>query len=512
MRSISLRAQVFIIVSVLALGVLSATVFIANAIEGARESIIRLNRDRLSSLTGDLSRRYGSVISFVAPEQFADTALSQRLELTTILAKITEEELHKAPDAEAGFFHSLWNREVGFATLQAHSDAPYAHLLGTLTQSTIELRQEQWSHHQSENANYLIVTKPVYARNLLVGVAWAFDDLDDELANVLVSDGTPLLQIFVVLGIVLASAFVISLRRGVADTQSGLDRLKSDLSYRLPVSRSELGRVASSVNDLADTIQEQQREKEELQKAIQQKEKLASLGQLIAGVAHEIRTPLAAIKTRVQLWQRSGSQRRTPGIKGRARGPSGVTEESMDLVVRELDRMEQIVRKLLYFSKERPLRLQEVDLHALIDSVINDMREDLKQRHILVRRRFTSDGCMVPIDENGIREVLLNLLANALDAMPDGGSILITTGRAGSECSVAITDTGVGIDPVIVGKMFDPFFTTKETGTGLGLSIAYEIARAHNGSLEYRITRGKGACFVLTLPLNNKQRSLYFNG
>ncbi|MEX1275997.1 MAG: hypothetical protein WEE20_08695, partial [Bacteroidota bacterium] len=182
MRSISLRAQVFIIVSVLALGVLSATVFIANAVEGARESIIRLNRDRLSSLTGDLSRRYGSVISFVAPEQFADTTLSQRLELTTVLTRITGEELLKAPDAEAGFFHSLWNREVGFAALHAHSNTPYARLLGALTQSTIEQRQEQWSHHQSENANYLVVTKPVFARNLLVGVAWAVDDLDDELA------------------------------------------------------------------------------------------------------------------------------------------------------------------------------------------------------------------------------------------------------------------------------------------------------------------------------------------
>lgn len=501
MRNISLRAQVFIIVSVLALGVLSATVFIANAIEGARESIIQLNRDRLSSLTGDLSRRYGSVISFVAPEQFADTALSQRLELTTVLTRITEEELLKAPDAEAGFFHSLWNREVGFATLQTHSSTPYAHLLGALTQSTVEQRQEQWGHHQSENANYLVVTKPVFARNLLVGVAWAFDDLDDELADVLVRDVTPLLQILVVLGIFLASVFVIFLRRGVAHTQSGLDRLKTDLSFRLPVSRSELGRIASSVNELADTIQKQQREKEELQKAIQQKEKLASLGQLIAGVAHEIRTPLAAIKTRIQLWQRAskGTRTRTPR--------TGVTQESMTMVVRELDRMENIVRKLLYFSKERTPKFRDRDLHAVIDSALDVVRHDLRKKRITIRRFYTTGSSMVPMDENEIREVLLNLLANAMEAMPEGGSISITTERTDEGMSVAVEDSGEGISPAVAAKIFDPFFTTKESGTGLGLSIAYEIIHAHQGFLEYVKVDRAGSRFVLSLPITRKRSS-----
>jgi signal transduction histidine kinase len=498
MRSISLRAQVFIIVSVLALGVLSATVFIANAVEGARESIIRLNRDRLSSLTGDLSRRYGSVISFVAPEQFADTSLSQRLELTTVLTGITGEELLKAPNAEAGFFHSLWNREVGFAALHAPSSTPYARLLGALTQSTIDQRQEQWGHHQSENANYLIVTKPVFARNHLVGVAWAFDDLDDELADVLVRDGTPLLQILVVLGIFLASMFVISLRRGVADMQSRLDRLKSDLSFRLPVSRSELGRIASSVNELADTIQKEQREKTELQKAIQQKEKLASLGQLIAGVAHEIRTPLAAMKTRIQLWQRAarGTRARSPR--------TDITKESMTMVVRELDRMENIVRKLLYFSKERTPKFRDGDLHAVIDSALDVVRHNLRKKRIAIKRFFTTGSPMVPMDENEIREVILNLLANAMEAMPEGGSISITTDRTGERMTVTVEDSGEGIPPAVAAKIFDPFFTTKESGTGLGLSIAYEIIHAHQGTLEYVKTNGGGARFILSLPTMRK--------
>lgn len=501
MRSISLRAQVFIIVSILALGVLSATVFIANAIEGARESIIRLNRDRLSLLTEDLRRRYGSVISLGTSGQFGDTTLSQRMELTTILTVITREELVKAPDAEAGFFYSLWSREVGFATLNPQSNISYAHLLDALTQSTVEQGREQWSYHQSQNANYLVMTKPVFARNSLVGVAWAFDDLDDDLAEVLVRDGTSLLQIIVVLGILLASLFVIFLRRGVADAQSGLDRLKTDLSFRLPVSGSELGRIAASINELANTIQKQQMEKEGLQKAVQQQEKLASLGQLIAGVAHEIRTPLAAIKTRIQLWQRITTGARTRSSR------AGVTQESMTMVVHELDRMERIVRKLLYFSKERTPKLRPGDIHAVIDSALEVVRHDLKKRRVTVKRRYMAGPCIVPVDENEIREVVLNLLANAMEAMPEGGTVSITTDRADNKVTVAVEDSGEGIEPDVAAKIFDPFFTTKISGTGLGLSIAYEIVHSHHGSLEYKRTNNAGSRFVLSLPTEQKLSS-----
>ena len=231
MRHFTLRAQVFMIVAMFAVGAFSATVYIARTTSSARESIVRLNRDRLSSLTEDLSRRYGSVINFIATEQFSDTTLSQRDDLMTLLHNITRDELAKAPDAEAGFFHSLWNREVGFigrpSGLSEDSTVhpvSYARLLSALQQTTIEEQREQWSYHESEGGNYLVITKPVFARNRLIGVAWSYDNLDDELAASWTRDVTPFLQVVLLLGIGLATFFVIALKREVNSIQAGLDR------------------------------------------------------------------------------------------------------------------------------------------------------------------------------------------------------------------------------------------------------------------------------------------------
>jgi signal transduction histidine kinase len=496
MKTLSLRVQVVVIVIILLVCMVSATMFIANAIEGARESIVRLSRERLSSLTEDLARRYGSVLGFIAEEQIGDTTLAMRQELTSQLVRITLEELAKAPDAEAGFFHSLWNREVGYATINLPSHLSYARLLGALQQTTIEEQREQWGHHESEQANYLIVTKPVTARGRVVGVAWAFDDLEDELAGSWTRDVTPLLQVVVLLGIFLAAFFLLSLRREVQIIQTGLQRMKGDLSARLGTSPSELGGIAASINELANTIQTQQREKEELLHTVQQKEKLASLGQLIAGVAHEIRTPLAAIKTRVQLWQRGVKTK-----KGRSRTSTSVTPESMNLVVRELDRMEKIVRKLLYFSKERKLRLQMVDLNSVVDEVLDTLQSELNARHIVVAKRSLGDRLSVQMDRTEMSEVFLNLILNSIESMPRGGTIRLSLDRQDDSATVVVEDTGGGIAQDVAARMFDPFFTTKETGTGLGLSIAYEIVRAHRGSLEYVPTNSRGARFRLTIPL-----------
>ncbi|MEX1275998.1 MAG: ATP-binding protein, partial [Bacteroidota bacterium] len=181
-----------------------------------------------------------------------------------------------------------------------------------------------------------------------------------------------------------------------------------------------------------------------------------------------------------------------------------MTQESMAMVVRELDRMENIVRKLLYFSKERTPKFRDWDLHGVLDSALEVVRHDLRKKRITVKRFYTADPSIVPMDEHEIREVILNLLANAMEAMPDGGTISITTHRMDENVSVAVEDSGEGVQPAVAARIFDPFFTTKESGTGLGLSIAYEIIHAHQGTLEYVKTNGGGARFILSLPTMRK--------
>lgn len=491
MKSLSLRVQVIIVVAILALGVTGALVYIATTIKAARESIILLNRDRLASLSDNLARRYGSVLTFVAPAQIEDPSLAQREELNGLLVSITTEELTTIHCVQAGFFHSLWNKRL--AVVGSFNDSSYDRLLTELLRTAIKEGRQQWSHNESAEGNFVIVARPVYAHDRLIGAAWALDNFSTEFAKSWPKDVTPLLQLAMVIGILLATVFVINLRNGVQAIQRGLEAMKLDFSRRLPPSGSELGFISSSINEFADTIQNQQREREALQRKIQHQEKLASLGQLVAGVAHEIRTPLAAIKTRIQLWQRASKR---PG-KATAK-----TAESMDLVVGELHRIEQIVRKLLYFSKERKPAVRPMNVHELLHAALHTLEKETRRQKVRVTMKLTAENPVVSMDGSEMHEVFLNLFANALEAMPKGGRLTVGTsnGAEGNEMTIFVEDTGKGIKRDVAPKMFDPFFTTKDTGTGLGLSIAYEIVRSHRGSLESDPSVTRGARFIVTLP------------
>lgn len=503
MRNISLRIQVIIIVGILAVGLVGAMIYVGDAAVRSKESIIRFDRERLATLTQELSRRYGSVVGFVASTQFEDSTLAEHIELTKLLVNITKEQLRSAVDVRAGFFHSIWNRELADVgpTTGGADIVSYQRFLRILLQVTIEEQREQWNHYESGDDKFIIVARPVYARNRLVGAAWALDGLGDEFKASQPINIIPLFQIAIVAGILLSSFFVITLRRQVTSIERGLGMMKQDISTRLRPLPSELGYISSSINELADTIVTQQKERDALQRTIQQNEKLASLGQLIAGAAHEIRTPLAAIKTRVQLWQRIFPSKQS---RSRKRLDSILTPSSMGLVVDELDRMEHIVRKLLFFSKQRTLRLQQIHLNELIDSSLETLLEQIRSSQIRIIRQFGADNPAAYVDSSELREVVLNLLINAIEAMPEGGNLTVTTKVESDDCcSFCVEDTGNGITSDVAAKMFDPFFTTKETGTGLGLSIAYEIVRMHHGTIDFSRTNGASR-FIVTLPQDGR--------
>ncbi|MBM4168024.1 MAG: hypothetical protein FJ215_02540 [Ignavibacteria bacterium] len=499
MARLSLRAQVIITVAILALGVISAVVYITSAGDVTRENIVRLNRDRLATLTENLARRYGSVLTFIAPSQFEDTSLAERDEMQTLLVTITREELANATDVQAGFYHSIWKKYLaaGLPSDTTASMELYNRYLPVLVRATVEEQREQWSQHESGNSHVVIVTKPVYTRGRLVGVAWAFDSLEDQLSGPTPFNVIPFLQIMAVLGILLASYFVINLRNEIDSIRKGLELMKQDLTQRPRPAPGELRDITDSISELAETILVQQKDRETLQRTVQQKEKLASLGKVVAGVAHEIRTPLSAIKTRVQLWQRSRNKKQA------------LSQESMELVVSELDRMEKSVQKLLYFSKQRKLNLQRTDLHELIESTLRTLKERLQRRRIRVTRQFAGGGLWADVDRLELREVIINLLTNAIDALPRGGEICIHTSADAEKGTVTIgvEDSGKGIASDVAERMFDPFFTTKETGTVLGLSTAYEIARAHDGFIEHIVSQEKGARFDVVLPQNGHAKS-----
>ncbi len=501
-RRLSLRTQVVIIVIILTLGLAGSVVYTTEMIEQTEENLVRLKRERLADLVAELTQRHSSLINFLAWETFADSTVG-RLGVVTALEGIEREELQSYPKVVAGFFHAVWNRNAVAVGADDAQEMPDRFLM-VLIQNSLEQKQGQWARFESSQRPLIAVTEPVYSKDRLVGVTWAYDDLEGEIPAMWETGFTPLIPLTLLTGFILAAYFVIRLRKDVSAIQEGLATMKKDLRKRLPVSKTELGSITSSINGLAETILREQEEKEALRATMEQQDRLAALGKLVAGVAHEIRTPLAMVKTRIQLWQRRPKQgkRSSPTVRA-----SAITGESMGLVVNELNRMEDILQKLQQFSKARRLKSRPVDIQKLLDETLAIMKPRMQKSRAKLKRTYRIPGRMIEADPLEMKEVFLNVISNSIEAMPRGGTLTLTTGEnEKGTISVAVEDTGPGVSQQHVSKIFDPFFSTKETGMGLGLSIAYEIVRAHGGNLEYS-PKGSGARFVVLLPKRQKVSS-----
>ncbi len=223
------------------------------------------------------------------------------------------------------------------------------------------------------------------------------------------------------------------------------------------------------------------------------RDRLISLGELSASVAHEIRNPLTGIRTTVQFVQSKldvGDPRR----------------EDLDDVINELDRIDQIITDLLLFARPQPVRSVPLDMNPLVGKVLDSLAGRFEEAEITVKRLFADDLPPVLGDSDLMSQVFFNLVTNAIEAMtPGGGELRVTTtvrrSPSGKQrVNVFVSDTGCGIPEKHMEDIFAPFFTTRSMGTGLGLSISLQIARAHSGSIIPRNRRNGGATFKVSLP------------
>jgi signal transduction histidine kinase len=256
-------------------------------------------------------------------------------------------------------------------------------------------------------------------------------------------------------------------------------------------------------------------------------ERLAALGEMAAHVVHEIRNPLVAI---------GGFARRLAQRLG-GREPEAVYAQ---VIAREVDRLERIVHDVRGMSRELHVRLADTDLHALIQECLVLVGERLAQQHVALRTDLAERAPVLTVDALRIKQAILNLLANALEAMASGGTLTVATrisrgqdleppdgGPAtepalpgprrpeaatyrllpGEWAVVSVTDTGGGISPDILEDIYKPFFTTKEVGTGLGLALIRRIARSHGGRVDMDNRPGEGVTFRIWLPAKVAERS-----
>ncbi|MBI3988354.1 MAG: ATP-binding protein, partial [candidate division NC10 bacterium] len=271
-------------------------------------------------------------------------------------------------------------------------------------------------------------------------------------------------------------------------------------------SRDEIGKLARSFTRMTEKLKKTQEELVHLNADLQQKirtlketqaqlihsEKLASLGQMSAAVAHGLRNPLASIRAATQL-----SLHRLP-----RKSPLG---EHLRAVIGEVDRLEKRISQLLDFTKPVPFYplLERVD--RLVESVLTVFTEKMAQQQIRLKTDFRPDLPRVWIDPSQIEQALLEVISNALEAMPKGGTLNLLVGM---ECAdgkefvaIEVADDGEGIPEEALPHVFEPFFTTKADGTGLGLAIAKRFVEQHKGTMTIESKPGEGTSVRITLPV-----------
>jgi two-component system NtrC family sensor kinase len=230
----------------------------------------------------------------------------------------------------------------------------------------------------------------------------------------------------------------------------------------------------------------------ELEEQLQISEKMASIGLLAAGVAHEVNTPLTGISSFTQMLLEGAD-------------PQDSRTRLLEKIERQTFRAAKIVNSLLNLSRAPSAAgkdLTSVDLNKVINEVLALIKHQFEVQSITVRRELWADPVIVVGEEHKLQQVFLNLLLNAKDAMPKGGWLTVLTSATGDRVTVELADTGSGIPSEYLGRIYDPFFTTKAIGqgTGLGLSITYGIVREHEGSIDCESTVGRGTRFVLGFP------------
>jgi PAS domain S-box-containing protein len=232
-------------------------------------------------------------------------------------------------------------------------------------------------------------------------------------------------------------------------------------------------------------------ERRGLEKAAQQSEKLAALGTLAAGLAHELNNPIGIISSRTELML----------LDAESSGLSPGTVEDLRVVHRHAQRVARITQGLLSLSRSSSGQTGRVDLNRVVEETLLLVDKTITKDGVRLRRNLAPNLPPIWGDANALQQVVMNLLTNARDAVRGGGEISIQT-RAladpSSGAQLVVHDTGLGIPPEILPKIFDPFFTTKAGGTGLGLSISYGIVRDHQGTVDVRSRPGEGTTFVLT--------------
>jgi PAS domain S-box-containing protein len=252
------------------------------------------------------------------------------------------------------------------------------------------------------------------------------------------------------------------------------------------------GREVASVGifvDLRETL-EMERRLRETQEQLLQSEKLAAMGRLISEIAHELNNPLYGIMNTLELLKTEVS-------------PENKRRRVLEMALSETVRLSELLRKMLSFSKADEEEKQSVDVNSVLDEILVLMSKQLRENSIRIQCSFEEHLGNVYASKNQLRQIFLNMITNAREAMPEGGNLIVKTMAKRGRIHIELSDTGLGIREEHLDKVFDAFFTTKDSvkGVGLGLSVCYGFVKDHGGDLKVTSKVGEGTTFTIILPI-----------
>lgn len=489
----SLPPTTLLILAVLVIGLMAA-----RTIRHWRNEVIEDNLDltaaAVQQLAGDAENRWRDW-----PLRFDGQATLQidvpRDTLDLQLARLANRVFSRSPGVKGGFWVLQEGEFMGYANPSSPPPAPafgppprsYPIILQqvqeTLQEDEPVVRLHQFDSISVGQTVFTLATSPVHRDGQVVAVAWARIHIERDLP------ASKLSRYLNITAFVTMAAFLVAListmiqRREIRSLNGGLLLIEQDPSHRLSHRKGMFGTIRFAINRMLDSLEAASRHRRSLEEQLHQQDKMASLGNLLAGVAHEIKTPLAILKTRVQIWQRDLKL-----FSQETGQPAPLTEDSMGIVLNEIDRLSDLLRKLLHFA--RPIRrdlMRPLDLDDLIRHTVLFVKPRIVQGRFDLDLDLATGGAEIVGEADSLHQAFLNILSNSLEIMDEGGllSIASAVDQTGRRLVVDVKDDGPGLTPEIRDQAFTPFFTTRHGGSGLGLSITYEIVVAHQGTIEF---------------------------
>lgn len=493
------------VVAVLFIAVLMATL---TALHYTKSAVLNNEKRRLLVAASELARAYldqAKSISRAGDTASVDLNLAATARTGSDISQIT---LQKSDGIGGGFYRMDGDALFGYSPAGSRGNDQLASPVAIddglepaiLAAARDAARSQQPRERVITGATDLVVLEaiPLRTDKSVWGSAWTIERLEgipgsNRFRAYLI---TVALGVAALVCVIFTLLVVRNLQAGVRQIESSLQDLEWDLTSQIPPGSGpeEIERISQAINRLGASLKENIDRERQIEDRLRHSERLAALGRLVAGVAHEVRNPLATIRLRVQMAQREARNTRV--------------DESCAVALEEVERLNGMVNRLLNFA--RPVRFQPepTDLKQLAEQRLNRFSESARKSGIQFITDFPEDGTLLPIDQNKMAQVFDNVIQNALEAMTlSGGTLRVSVTSTVKSASgtdkvrVEFRDTGNGISSSMVSRIFDPFFTTKPSGTGLGLSICHEFVRAHGGEIQVESAEGDGTSVRIILPV-----------